>query len=161
MASGCAHPFSPGMHAPWWRLRTGCTLVAMSAEAATPDVAVIVVDDQSSFRRAAAAVVAATDGFVVAGEADSADAAFALIRLGGPTLVLMDINMPGVGGIEATRRIHADRPDVVVLLMSTYDPMDLPAHAADCGAAGYVHKELLEPQILTRTWHGAPIGNNG
>jgi DNA-binding NarL/FixJ family response regulator len=64
----------------------------------------------------------------------------------------MDIHMPGMGGIEATRRIRATNPALTVLLMSTYDVEDLPAGAADCGAKAYLHKEHLSPDLLTRLW---------
>ena len=118
-------------------------------------VAVLVVDDQPGFRKAAAAVVAACDGFILAGEADSGESAVAFVRAARPTMVLMDINMPGMGGIEATRRIHAERPDLMILLMSTYDPSELPADITECGAVGYLHKELLEPMTLARAWQHA------
>ena len=62
-----------------------------------------------------------------------------------PGLVLMDINLPGINGIEATRRITAAHPDAVVVLLSTYQAADLPADAGSCGAATYVHKEELGP----------------
>ena len=63
--------------------------------------------------------------------------------------------MPGMGGIEAARRIRAERPDVIVVLMSTYDLEDLPAAASDCGAAGYLHKERLSPELLSDIWRTA------
>jgi len=63
--------------------------------------------------------------------------------------------MPGMGGIEATRRIRAAHPDLMVVLMSTYDVEDLPGGAADCGAAAYLHKENLSPDLLTRLWRAA------
>ena len=53
-----------------------------------------------------------------------------------PDLVLMDINLPGMNGIEATQRHPAEHPDVAVILMSTYSEADLPADARDCGAIG-------------------------
>jgi two-component system invasion response regulator UvrY len=118
-------------------------------------VRVWVVDDQASFRLATAATVAATDDFVMAGECETGESAIELLRGGGAGIVLMDIHMPGMGGIEATRQIRAVHPDLTVLLMSTYDVEDLPAGAADCGAAAYLHKENLSPNLLTRLWRAA------
>ena len=114
-----------------------------------------VVDDQASFRLATAATLAATDEFVMAGECESGESAIELIRDGRAGIVLMDIHMPGMGGIEAARRIRTAHPDLVVLLMSTYDVEDLPAGAAVCGAAAYMHKENLSPELLTRLWRTA------
>jgi two-component system, NarL family, invasion response regulator UvrY len=118
-------------------------------------VRVWVVDDQPSFRRAAAATVAATDDFAMAGDCESAESAIELIPDGSAGIVLMDIHMPGMDGIEATRRIRAAHPELIVLLTSTYDVEDLPWEAADCGAAGYLHKEDLSPDVLTRIWRTA------
>jgi two-component system, NarL family, invasion response regulator UvrY len=125
------------------------------AEVADERVRVWVVDDQASFRRAAAATLAAMDDFVLAGECETGESAIELIPGGGAEIVLMDIHMPGMGGIEATRRIRAAHPDLMVVLMSTYDLEDLPAGAADCGAAAYLHKEHLSPDLLTRLWRAA------
>jgi len=116
-------------------------------------VRVWVVDDQASFR-ATAAAVAATADFAMAGNCESGESAIELIPDGSAGIVLMDIHMPGMGGIESTRRIRAAHPDVMVLLMSTYDLEDLPAGAADCGATAYLHKEHLSPDLLTTLWRG-------
>ncbi|MDT5243078.1 MAG: two-component system, NarL family, invasion response regulator UvrY [Mycobacterium sp.] len=115
-------------------------------------VRVLVVDDQASFRRATAATLDAMDDFVMAGECQTGESAVELIRDGGADIVLMDIHMPGMGGIEAARQIHAAHPDVVVVLMSTYDLEDISVAAADCGASAYLHKEHLSPDLLNRIW---------
>lgn len=115
-------------------------------------VRVWVVDDQPSFRLAAAATVAATTDFTMAAGCESAESAIELIPDGSAGIVLMDIHMPGIGGIEATRRLRAAHPDLIILLTSTYDLEDLPPEAAYCGAAAYLHKEDLSPELLTRIW---------
>jgi two-component system, NarL family, invasion response regulator UvrY len=118
-------------------------------------VRVWVVDDQASFRRATAATLDAMDDFVMAGECETGESAVERIAGGGADIVLMDIHMPGMGGIEATRQIRAEQPDLIVVLMSTYDVEDLPAAASNCGAAAYLHKERLSPELLSRIWQTA------
>ena len=115
-------------------------------------VAVLIVDDQAPFRRAARAVVTATPGFEVVGEAESGEEAVELADSLSPGLVLMDINLPGINGIEATRRITAAHPEAVVMLLSTYQAGDLPSDAESCGAAEYVHKEDFGPALVRDIW---------
>ena len=68
----------------------------------------------------------------------------------------MDINMGGINGIEASRRIHEAHPDVCVVLLSTYPADDLPADALAQGAAAYINKDEFGPQVLQTTWKGRP-----
>jgi DNA-binding NarL/FixJ family response regulator len=122
-------------------------------------VRVLIVDDQVPFRVAASAVFEAAGGFEVVGEADSGEQATELVAALGPQLVLMDINLPGINGIEATRRISSSRPAPMVVLVSTYEADDLPIDAESSGALAYVHKERLTPQLVEELWkrrhHGA------
>jgi len=115
-------------------------------------VSVLVVDDQRPFRVAARAVVGATAGFEVVGEASSGSEAVEAVAAAPPDLVLMDINMAEMNGIEATRRIVEESPATSVILLSTYDEQDLPADARTCGAIAYVHKEQFGPDVLERLW---------
>jgi len=115
-------------------------------------VGVLIVDDQAPFRRAAKMVLAATPGFEVIGEAESGEEAVELFETLQPGLVLMDINLPGINGIEATRRITEAHPDATVLLLSTYQAADLPSGADSCGAAGYVNKEEFGPAVVLDLW---------
>lgn len=119
---------------------------------------VLVVDDQAPFRFAAKAVLRRLDGFELTGEASSGAEAIALVEELHPDLVLMDINMPGMNGIEAARQIVAAHPDVVVVLCSTYDVADLPADVAASGASGYVSKERFGAEVLRRLWEDRDSG---
>jgi two-component system response regulator AlgR len=116
------------------------------------EVRVLIVDDQEPYRRAMAAVVGATDGFVVVGTATSGEESLAVAAELRPDLVLMDVNLPGIDGIEATRRL-ATRPDQpVVVLLSTYDEDQF--ELAGCGAAAYVAKAAFGPDRLSEAWAG-------
>jgi DNA-binding NarL/FixJ family response regulator len=123
-------------------------------------VCVLVVDDQPPFRIAAKSVVRVTPGFDVVGEAESGEQALDQVEALSPDLVLMDINMPGINGIETTRRITQAHPGVTVILLSTYQADDLPADAATSGFAAYINKEEFGPQVLRDAWNGrsAPAG---
>lgn len=116
---------------------------------------VLIVDDQQPFRMAARAVVEATDGFEVAGESETGEAAVQAATELEPDLILMDVNLPGIDGIEATRRILADRRSVVVLLVSTYEADEYGPRAAECGAAAYIPKSEFDPDRLAEAWAAA------
>ena len=117
----------------------------------------LVVDDQAPFRTAVKAVLRRLACFELAAEASGGPEAIRLVDELHPELVLMDINMPQMNGIEATRRIIAAHPEVVVFLCSTYDRTDLPRDAAASGARAYVNKEQFGATILQRLWdeHGS------
>jgi two-component system invasion response regulator UvrY len=118
----------------------------------TATVGVLIVDDQAPFRDVARTVVTLSPGFEVVAEAASGEEAVDAARVRRPQLVLMDINLPGISGLEATRRITDAAPGTIVILLSTYTRDDLPAEAGDCGASRYVHKEDFSPLILRETW---------
>jgi DNA-binding NarL/FixJ family response regulator len=125
----------------------------------TPPYSVVVVDDQAPFRLAAKAVLRRLDCFELAGEASSGLEAIELVELLHPALVLMDINMPEMNGIEATRRILSAHPETVVFLCSTYDVEDLPPGAADSGASAYVNKERFGAEMLRQLWAARDSGS--
>lgn len=113
---------------------------------------VLVVDDQAPFRAAERAVLSRLPGFTLVGEAASGEEAIEMAGTLAPDLVLMDINMGEVDGIEATRRIVAGRPATMVILVSTYALDELPATARTSGAVGYVNKDELSPKAIRRIW---------
>jgi DNA-binding NarL/FixJ family response regulator len=120
---------------------------------------VLVVDDQAPFRLAARAVLRRLECFELAGEASSGPEAIELADSLHPALVLMDINMPEMNGIEATRRIVSAHPEIVVFLCSTYDVGDLPPDAAVSGASAYVNKERFGADTLRRLWQERDSGS--
>jgi DNA-binding NarL/FixJ family response regulator len=118
------------------------------------DVRVFVVDDQAPFRDAARAVIELTDGFLFVGEAATGEESLVETARLHPDLVIMDVNLPGIDGIEATRRMtRNDKP--AVLLVSTYDEQDYARLAAECGAIAYLPKSEFGPDALVDGWAAA------
>jgi len=111
-------------------------------------VDVLIVDDQRPFRTVARTVVGMVGGWRLAAEAETGEQAVEVAARLRPAVVLMDINLPGINGIEATRRLLAVDPSALVVLLSTYDLDDLPGDASACGAVAYINKEDLTPARL-------------
>jgi DNA-binding NarL/FixJ family response regulator len=119
-------------------------------------VRVLIVDDQEPFRMAARLVVEATEGFEVVGEAETGESSVEMANELAPDLVLMDVNLPGINGLDATRQIlsgHAG--SVVVLLLSTYEEEEYAPRAAECGASAYIPKAVFGPDRLEAAWAAA------
>ena len=115
-------------------------------------VRVLIADDQAPFRAAARSVLGATTGFQLVGEATSGEEAVALVESLSPDLVLMDIQMAGISGIEAARFIAAGHPTTMTILLSTYREEDLPREAETCGAVAYMHKSDFSGHALRALW---------
>lgn len=123
----------------------------------TPNlVRVLIVDDQAPFREAARDVVELADGFEVVGEVESGEASVEAVKELQPDLVLMDVNLPGINGLEATRQILQDNPDqVVVLVLSTYEAEEMTPQALEAGAVAYIPKAQFGPDELEEAWAAA------
>jgi DNA-binding NarL/FixJ family response regulator len=119
-------------------------------------VRVVIVDDQEPFRMAARDVIEVTGGFEVVGEAETGEESIELVKSLQPDLVLMDLNLPGIDGLEATKRIRTDTPGhVVVLMVSTYEADEFAPRAAEAGAAAYISKSDFGPDQLEEAWAAA------
>jgi two-component system response regulator AlgR len=124
---------------------------------AVREVRVLIVDDQEPYRQAMAAVVAATDGFEVAGSVTTGEEALASAAELDPDLVLMDVNLPGIDGIEATRRLLVGPEAPVVVLLSTYDEDQVDIDGS--GAVAYIPKAAFGPDRLSAAWRGADVAS--
>ena len=118
-------------------------------------VRVLIVDDQEPFRLAARTVVELTDGFEVVGEAETGEDSVAMTADLHPDLVLMDVNLPGINGLEATRQILSNEDGVVVIMLSTYEAEEYAPRAAEAGAAAYIPKAEFGPDRLEEAWGSA------
>ncbi len=121
----------------------------------TRAVRVLIVDDQEPFRSAAKMVVELTDGFEVAGEAGSGEDGLAMFDDLAPDLVLMDIKMPGMDGLEATRQILAGDPNARVVVLSTYEAGEFEERAHEAGAIAFISKSDFGPDSLADVWSHA------
>ena len=130
----------------------------MTAGQSTLTTGVVVVDDQLVFRQVAREVVAATPGFEMLGEAASGEHTLAVVEELRPDLVLLDVRMPGMDGIETGALLHERYPDIVIVLVSIEEAPYLPGGLASCGAAELLRKQDFGPAALRDVWarHGRP-----
>jgi two-component system invasion response regulator UvrY len=125
-------------------------------------VRVLIVDDQEPFRAVARTVVEMTDGFEVIGEAETGEDSVSRAHELSPDLILMDVNLPGINGLEATRQILADHVNgkpVVVLVLSTYEAAEFGPQAEEVGAARFIPKSEFSPERLAEAWSAASVAS--
>jgi DNA-binding NarL/FixJ family response regulator len=115
-------------------------------------VRIVTVDDQPYFREAARTIIARVAGFEVVGETASGDEALDLSRELDPDMVLVDVRMGGLDGIETARRLMAEDPTRVVVLVSSADVRELSLLAESCGAAAILRKHWLTPLLMRGLW---------
>jgi two-component system, NarL family, invasion response regulator UvrY len=114
-------------------------------------VRVVAVDDQPVFRRAAAALIAGTPGFELVGQSADGESALRLVPEVDPDMVIVDVRMPGMDGIEVAGRLREQDPERVIVLASSLDPRDLAIPARSVVSA-VVRKQWLTPRLLRGLW---------
>jgi DNA-binding NarL/FixJ family response regulator len=117
-----------------------------------PDVKILAVDDHRAFREALRDLIAAAPGFVLVGQASSGEEALRAVECLAPELVLMDVVMPGMGGIAATQAILNRRPEVMVVLISVDDPALYPDANRLGDGVVCARKQDLRPEQLRQLW---------
>ncbi len=111
-------------------------------------IRVLIADDHPVFRRGMRAILGAEPDTELVGEATDGEEAVARALELQPDVILMDLNMPGVGGIEATRRILLTSPHIAILVISMFEDDDSVFTALQAGARGYLLKGALKAEIL-------------
>ena len=114
----------------------------------TPVIRVVVVDDHALHRDGTRQILDAYADLQVVGDASSGEVALAMVNQLRPDVVLMDIRLPGMNGIEVTRRLTRDHPDVRVLMVSAYDEDEYVRGALEAGAAGYLSKTAPGKELV-------------
>jgi DNA-binding NarL/FixJ family response regulator len=111
-------------------------------------VRVLIVDDHPIVRQGLCAVLAAQPDFAVVAECGTGEEAVALAADGGPDVVLMDLRLPGLGGVEATERIVAAGSATAVVVLTTYDSDGDILRAVAAGATGYLLKDASAEELV-------------
>ena len=109
---------------------------------------VMLVDDHDLVRKGIRRLLDDTSGIKVIAEAPDGEQAIRQIRKKRPDVILMDISMPGIGGLEATRKITRVSPDMKVIAVSIHDEDPFPARLLEAGAAGYITKGCDVKEII-------------
>ncbi len=112
------------------------------------DIRVLLVDDQRIVRQGLATILKYAPGITVIGEAGDGEEAIVLAHTLEPDVILMDLKMPRLGGIPATRQICAELPDTHVIILTTYDTDDLVFEGIKAGASGYLLKDTSSEKLI-------------
>ena len=111
-------------------------------------VRIVIADDHGVLRAGLAALLSAEPGFEVVGEAASGDVAVRIAVERRPDLVLLDLSMPGLGGLEATKLLKAKLPGARVLILTMHEEAALVREAIAAGASGYIVKRAIDSELI-------------
>jgi two-component system response regulator DegU len=111
-------------------------------------ISVLVVDDHPVFRQGLRDVLAAESDLDVIGEAADGEEALRCARKLSPDVVVMDVNIPGLNGIQVTRKLHAERSSANVVILTAYDDEEQVFHAIRAGASAYYPKDVLPDKLV-------------
>ena len=120
----------------------------MGDEGGENPVRLLIADDHALVRQGLRGILEREPDIEIVGEAHNGREAVDLCRALGPNLVLMDVRMPEMDGLEATRAIKHERPEVGVLMVTMHDNQDYMREAAKAGAAGYVLKDAPRDELI-------------
>lgn len=120
-------------------------------------IRVVIADDHALVREGLRLILEASDGFAVVGEAGDGAAALRLVDEVQPHVVLMDLRMPGMDGLEALAQLRVHRPEVAVVILTTYNEDGLVLRGLQAGARGYLLKDM-SGETLVQTIRAAVRG---
>ncbi|MGM0593007.1 MAG: UvrY/SirA/GacA family response regulator transcription factor [Pseudomonadota bacterium] len=110
---------------------------------------VLLVDDHELVRTGIRRILEEVRGIHVYAEAESGEEALRMVRSKRPDVILMDVSMPGIGGLETTRKLNSYAPDLPVIILTVHTDDPFPSSLLKAGAAGYLHKGCKVDEIVT------------
>ena len=120
----------------------------MQNETSQKMIRLMIVDDQPLIRRGLSMMLGAESDIEVVATAEDGQQAIDLALEHSPDVIIMDLQMPGISGVDATRKITAHKPDIRVVVLTTFDHDDLVFDANRAGAQAYLLKDATESEIL-------------
>ena len=111
-------------------------------------IRVVIADDHALMREGLRRILATDPAFTIVGEAKDGHEALAAVRAGGFDVLLLDLSMPGRGGIELVRQVKTERPELKVLVLSMHDEQQFAERAIRAGASGYLTKDTAGTQLV-------------
>ena len=125
----------------------------------SPSISVLIVDDMARVRQGLQTILQLSTGFEVVGEAGNGLEAIQAAEKLRPDVVLMDLEMPGLGGLEATRRIKEQHPDMGVVILTIHGSEEVREQAMKAGSDAFIEKEAPTEQLMAAIREVGTIGS--